>query len=165
SVEGVLLKALAKDRNDRYQTPMTLVKAYREAIDGASEFSPIMQIAPKEQTPPNMQPNVFVERLDKVIETWAEESQIHDLKSDSEGKKPWKASVNFNSRPVIQITSQDGKLDIDSVKSDKDDEKTIYIDDPNLSPEQNLRARVERKIRARSKAQTDLVTHILFYLG
>ncbi|MDX2079075.1 MAG: protein kinase [bacterium] len=165
SVEGVLLKALAKDRNDRYQTPMALVKAYREAMDGASEFSPIMQIAPKEQTPPNMQPNVFVERLDKVIETWAEESQIHDLKSDSDGKKGWEANINFNSRPVIHIKSKDGKVDIDEVKTEKDDEKTIYKDDPNLTPEQNLRARVERKIRARSKAQTDLITHILFYLG
>ncbi|MCL4253523.1 MAG: serine/threonine protein kinase, partial [Anaerolineae bacterium] len=51
SVEAVLLRALAKNRDDRYQSVKALVDAYRDAIHGASEFSPVMQIAPKEQTP------------------------------------------------------------------------------------------------------------------
>ncbi|MDZ4669521.1 MAG: protein kinase [Phototrophicales bacterium] len=165
SVESVLFKALDKNRDRRYATPMALVNAYREAIEGASEFSPIIQIAPKEQTPADMQPNVFVERLDKVIETWAEESQIHDLKSNDKGKKSWEASVNFNSRPVIHITSKEGKVDIDTVKTDEDAEDAVYKDDPNMTTEQNLRVRVERKIRARSKAQGELFMHALIYLG
>ncbi|MCU0479656.1 MAG: protein kinase [Anaerolineae bacterium] len=159
TVEAVLLKALSKKREDRYPTAMALVNAYRDAIQGASEFSPVMQIAPKEQTPISIEPNVVVERLDRVIETWVEESQIHDLKSQDK-KKGWEASVNIGSVPVVRIKSDgDGKVDIQEEKD------MAYKDDPNLSPEQNLRARIEKKIRKRTEAQGELITHTLIYLG
>lgn len=171
SVEAVLLRALAKNRDDRYQSVKALVDAYRDAIQGESQFSPVMQIAPKEQTPANMQPNVMVEQLDKVIETWAEESQIQDLKSQDEEKKKWEATVNFGSRPIIHVTGS-GKDDVnvDIIKGDKkddndDDSEVIYKDNPNLTPEQNLRAKIEKRVRKRAQAQGEWMTHVFFYLA
>ena len=163
TVEAVLLKALAKNRDDRYPSATALVDAYREAMQGASEFSPVMQIAPKEQTPLNVAPNVIVERLDKVIENWAEESQIHDLKPKDEAKK-WEATVNFGSRPIIHVKSDGSKIDIKDLKKDDDDESG-YEYDPNLTPEQNLRAQVAHKVRKRGKAQGELITHVIIYLA
>lgn len=52
TVEDVLMKALAKDRDQRYATPLELVDAYREAVAGQHMSAPESQVAPREQTPP-----------------------------------------------------------------------------------------------------------------
>ncbi len=165
SVEAVLLRALAKNRDDRYPSVKALVDAYRDAIHGASEFSPVMQIAPKEQTPANVQPNVMVAQLDKVIQNWAEESQIHDLKPQDDEKKKWEATVNFGSRPIIHVKSG-GKDDVNVnlIKNDKKDDDAEQ-DDSNLTPEEKLRRKVEKRVRKRAEAQREFITHVLFYLG
>lgn len=163
SVEAVLLRALSKNRDDRYPSVTALVDAYRDAIQGATEFSPVIQIAPREQTPPHVQPNVVVERLDKVIQTWAEESQIHTLKPPTDEPKKWEATVNIGSRPMIHIKS-DSKGHAEA-KTDDDDSEVTYKDDPNLTPEQNLRAKIEKRVRKRAQAQGEWITHVLFYLA
>lgn len=163
SVEAVLLRALSKNRDDRYPSVTALVDAYRDAIQGATEFSPVIQIAPREQTPPHVQPNVVVERLDKVIQTWAEESQIHTLKPPTDEPKKWEATVNIGSRPIIHIKN-DSKGHVEA-KTDDDDSEVTYKDDPNLTPEQNLRAKIEKRVRKRAQAQGEWITHVLFYLA
>jgi serine/threonine protein kinase len=57
AVEAVLLKALAKKREERYSTPTELVEAYREAVSGRQISAPPRQIDPKgDRTPQERRP-------------------------------------------------------------------------------------------------------------
>lgn len=92
TVEAVLLKALAKDREDRYASVKEMVAAYEQAYRASADEQPIAappsQVAPRGDTPrPDEHPSGFMDRMVRGVEVFGKnlESQFADFDNETAG--------------------------------------------------------------------------------
>jgi serine/threonine protein kinase len=166
-VEDVLLRALAKDRQDRYASPSDLVAAYRDATQGQSISAPDSQIAPRERTPADTahEPAVsFFDRLQRFGEE--AERQFADFeKAVPEGERgrearrrlaeAWKASKDSESKPSKRHT--------DKSKKKSDNKSSKQDDSAHLPPEERIRKRIESRLNKRTEEFSGWVGHTAFF--
>lgn len=152
AVEAVLLKALAKRREDRYSTPMELVEAYREAVSGRQIAAPPRQIDPKgDRTPQERRP------VDKDSDPYGLSELGREMAALGQeiGGQIREAFQDFDPEAFKKA----GKSARDQSRKRK---REVNIDMADQQ-EKALRQRVEKRIKKRRDELQGLVIHAAIY--
>src|SRR5690606_31604933 len=118
AVEAVLMKALSKNPEDRYDTPTELVNAYKDAIEGSVITAPVEQIAPQSD---NLSTEMDFEKGDQ---------------SASERPAGIKLQLSDNSTPLIIGNDAFVEKIEQQEENKKNKEQSEANDDAHLSPEE-----------------------------
>jgi serine/threonine protein kinase len=184
SVEAVLMKALAKDRTDRYATPQAMVQAYKDALHGQTVAAPVSQIAPKEETPPAAaHEEDFITRVKRGaevfganMEAWGREmeQQFSDfdenMPKDERDREAWRrmkqawkdAQAKKKAEDAAQKSQEKKKRSMSvevNVGNNDDDESNVS----HLTPEERIRRRIEKRMNKQQKEVTELAGHIVAF--
>ncbi len=174
-VEAVLLRALAKDRHERYATPLDLVAAYEKALQGHKIAAPTSQVAPREQTPtPVMPTGNFWEKLQQWFENFegnmeafgeAMEREFSNFDRETAGwskRDKWEESKRRFGSAYQQIKS--GSSTASSNKNAQQKKRPNKNQDDALTPEERIRRRVERRIAAQQDELAGVVIHLIVFI-
>ncbi len=182
AVEAVLLRALAKDREDRYPTVQALLQAYTEAAEGKRIAAPTSQVAPKEKTPPPVSDTEEINLFDRLrrfgenMEAWGEEVERRSKGGnvDVSGKEVWQAFKNAWKDTDVYSKKDRRKLKktIESHVKERGfnagDIKALVAEETanmhEITPEEKIRHRIEKRIIARNEASIGVVMHTLAFI-
>lgn len=155
AAEKVLIKALAKQPADRYDSPTALMNDLKRAYAGevVSAEVPDSQSAPAtnasiaspipDDDAANLMTRKDYKRRKRVIRT--------QLKEDVLSRREYQKQ-----RRELKSTFKEDKKTAEEIKEAEED--------ANLTPEERLRRQVERRIKKRREEFFGLVTHIFWYL-
>jgi serine/threonine protein kinase len=168
SVEAVLLRALAKDPDDRYETPTAMMEAYRQAVGGEPVVVTQQSEPATSSTDLEEVPTGFISRFVRGMETFGVEMEaaFRDFDKDEYGRKlseeemaAKKGEAAFKFKKSVQTALQASGIDVNLTKPDEEERYAAP-----LSEEERIRARVERRIRKQREELSGLVTHIVIFV-
>ncbi|MFW5691040.1 MAG: protein kinase domain-containing protein [Chloroflexota bacterium] len=181
AVEAVLMKALAKDRDDRYATPREMVDAYRRAVEGQRISAPASQVAPREQTPPPAADSLvdrigagfagFGDRLgawgrevERRFENFEDEVPEHERAREARRRlaEAWKATGDPAS--AVEATARRQRSAEIAVQFGGDDDDEEEEDLSHLTPEERIRYRIEKRYKERTEDVTGLLIHMFAFV-
>jgi len=154
AVEAVLLKALAKKREERYSTPIELAEAYREAVSGRQIAAPPRQIDPKgDRTPQERRP---VSKKDSDPYGLAELGREMAALGQEIGGQIREAFQDFDPETLKEASKSTHE------KGRKRKNREVHINTADQE-ERKLRQRVEKRIKKRQEELQGLVIHAAIY--
>lgn len=168
AVEAVLLRALAKDPNDRYATTSAMMEDYRKAIGGERVVVP-QQIDPASSSESGSDvPKGFIARFVRGMETFGVEMEAafsdfdkdeYGYKLSEEEMKAKKGEAAYKFKKSVQNALQASGIEVNITN---EDEKERY--EQTMSDEERIRIRVEKRIKKQREDLSGLVTHIFFFV-
>jgi hypothetical protein len=176
AVERVLLKALAKEPKDRYETPNAMMADFRKVVmDAAPEVPEAAReadFAPRFDGPTvltgededidvmsglgelgqhlSKMGREFGDKMRTTFEENAEDKRVREYK-----RGPLKVTVDVDDKD----SGDKGKKS----KKGSSSKRRRKEEEANLTPEEKLRKRVEERIAQRQEALRDLFMHILIF--
>jgi tRNA A-37 threonylcarbamoyl transferase component Bud32 len=174
AVEAVLLKSLSKNPEDRYQTPVAMMDAYRKAIGGAP-VAPT--VAPEHEIEKSKRvtgtivednaPQGFLARVIKGFETFGEEvgAGFQDFDRDEFGNKlnedemkEKSSEAKFILKQSIQEALRAGGFSKGEQRKEKSGDRDRF------RSEEHLRRRVKKRLKKKREAFRDLIMHMIFFV-
>lgn len=137
-VEAVLLKALAKNPDDRYATPDAMMDAYADAIGDGSVAVPRREYPQTE----NDMPAVSIPAVQNIPTD--EDTYARKRREKAEKRQRRKAEK---------------RAEKERRKREEREEEA------NLTPEERLRRKVEKRVKARNEELSSVFMHVFFFIA
>lgn len=150
AVEAVLLKALAKEPADRYQTACAMIEAYAQAT-GQQISNPYLSAPMARRAPPELPPSPAVSRIEDAAQNMQQEIEREVRNARHEVRQAvdeWRATTSQTRwmwRPGAEWTTlPDGTQGFFT-------RAEVEAQERQLSLDEQIRRRVEKRIEARTE--------------
>ncbi len=164
-VEQVLLKALAKDPNKRYDTPNVMLTDLKNAFDG-HEITTASAVTDQQDPLPMPPPKLMIDFSSDEDPKLYRNRQAHTFALSELSRKLNKGEIDHDTykqeKATLEADYQKRKearaYEIEAEKARKEAEEA------GLTPELRLRKRVEERFKKRREAFGEIVTHAFFFV-
>lgn len=177
-VEAVLLKALAKNPDDRYATPNAMMDAYADAIGDGSVAVPRRETPKTESHVPKVSMNDSKPKRPKSTTNF--DGPLEEIAQNiaAIGKQIGEGSQQFMREITDELDGDDSEARRKRIRAEerrqrkeaKREEKQRRnaeheAEEANLSPEERLRRRVEKRVQQQHEELSSVFIHLFFFLA
>ena len=153
-IEAILLKALSKNPDERYETPNALIEDYAHALSGTNKgtIAQHAKISPQENVPNIVAPPTPVPPPPSAIPSPINAGSRRDQRKERRLERR-------NERHIEKKIEQGISQWLEETFSGKKKDITPQFDNPNS--DEAIRARVEKRLKARSEVMMHFISFLL----